>query len=56
MARTIADVLRHVNIFPEDLGLTMLIEKIQVGEHVVSVIRGENGKEKVIEYGNRPSM
>ena len=38
MTRTIADALRHVKIYPEDLGLATLIEKIRMEENIVVVV------------------
>ena len=51
MGRTIADVLRHVNIFPEDLGMATLMEKLPRAENITAVVKHKNGKTQVISVG-----
>ena len=51
MGHTIADVLRHVKIFPEDLGMATLIEKLPRDENVIASITHANGTKQVITNG-----
>ncbi len=39
MSKTIADAIRHVKIYPEDLGMATLIEKVRMEEDIVVVIK-----------------
>ena len=37
--KSIADAIRHVNIYPEDLGMATLIEKVRMEEDIVVVVK-----------------
>ena len=50
MTHTIADAIRHINITPEELGMTAINDKIRRGERVVAIIKHVDGiKENVFD-------
>lgn len=51
MTHTIADVLAHVKIYPEDLGMATLIEKMPRQESVIAVITHPDKTKQVISLG-----
>ncbi len=51
MGHTIADVLRHSKIYPEDLGLATLVEKLPRDENIIARVTHANGKVQVISIG-----
>ena len=50
MTKTIADAIRHINITPEELGMTAINDKVRRGESIVAIIKHADGtKEKVFD-------
>ncbi len=49
MSKTIADTIRHVKVYPEDLGMATLIEKVRKAENVIAVVTHQDKTKTVIE-------